>query len=216
MARSGEACRPPGPGVLLGADYVLPIRIGDLPASATPKQLHDLGVTRQGRRHTRDWSGIRDSGSGFGDPGSTLGTRRIRLRRRRCSFRLQAEGTEVHWILDNRILELAFSPSPVPIPSPAQPHPPRCASRGADPLERAGPGRTRRAVAEREPLFGAAIGARPPAAAIEPLQLVARRAGAQRARRSMPRARTGTGTTRRRRSAGCGRTCGRTARSSTR
>ena len=29
-------------GVLLGADYVLPIRIGDLPASATPKQLHDL------------------------------------------------------------------------------------------------------------------------------------------------------------------------------
>lgn len=31
-------------GVLLGADYVLPIRIGDLPASATPKQLHDLGL----------------------------------------------------------------------------------------------------------------------------------------------------------------------------
>jgi hypothetical protein len=31
-------------GVLLGADYVLPIRIGDLPASATPKQLHDLGI----------------------------------------------------------------------------------------------------------------------------------------------------------------------------
>jgi hypothetical protein len=29
-------------GVLLGADYVLPLRIGDLPASATPKQLHDL------------------------------------------------------------------------------------------------------------------------------------------------------------------------------
>ena len=29
-------------GVLLGADYVLPIRIGDLPASATPKQLHYL------------------------------------------------------------------------------------------------------------------------------------------------------------------------------
>lgn len=29
-------------GVLLGADYVLPIRVGDLPASATPKQIHDL------------------------------------------------------------------------------------------------------------------------------------------------------------------------------
>jgi hypothetical protein len=29
-------------GVLLWADYVLPLRIGDLPASATPKQLHDL------------------------------------------------------------------------------------------------------------------------------------------------------------------------------
>lgn len=36
-------------GVLLGADYVLPIRIGDLPASATPKQLHDLGL-KPGRR----------------------------------------------------------------------------------------------------------------------------------------------------------------------
>ncbi len=31
-------------GVLLGADYVLPLRVGDLPASATPKQLHDLGL----------------------------------------------------------------------------------------------------------------------------------------------------------------------------
>ena len=41
-------------GVLLGADYVLPLRIGDLPASATPKQLHDLGVTRPGRRRDRD------------------------------------------------------------------------------------------------------------------------------------------------------------------
>jgi hypothetical protein len=37
-------------GVLLGADYVLPIRIGDLPASATPKQLHDLGLTKPHRR----------------------------------------------------------------------------------------------------------------------------------------------------------------------
>ncbi len=36
-------------GVLLGADYVLPIRVGDLPASATPKQLHDLGL-KPGRR----------------------------------------------------------------------------------------------------------------------------------------------------------------------
>ena len=35
-------------GVLLGADYVLPIRVGDLPASATPKQLHDLAL-RPGR-----------------------------------------------------------------------------------------------------------------------------------------------------------------------
>lgn len=31
-------------GVLLGADYVLPLRVGDLPASATPRQLHDLGL----------------------------------------------------------------------------------------------------------------------------------------------------------------------------
>jgi hypothetical protein len=37
-------------GVLLGADYVLPIRIGDLPASATPKQLHDLGLKSRRRR----------------------------------------------------------------------------------------------------------------------------------------------------------------------
>ncbi len=33
--------------VLLGADFVLPIRIGDLPASATPKQWHDLNRTRR-------------------------------------------------------------------------------------------------------------------------------------------------------------------------
>jgi hypothetical protein len=39
-------------GVLLGADYVLPIRIDDLPASATPKQLHDLGL-KPGRRRDR-------------------------------------------------------------------------------------------------------------------------------------------------------------------
>jgi hypothetical protein len=36
--------------ILLGADYVLPMRIGDLPASATPKQLHDLGLTKPNRR----------------------------------------------------------------------------------------------------------------------------------------------------------------------
>lgn len=36
--------------VLLGADYVLPLRVGDLPASATPKQLHDLGLTSRPRR----------------------------------------------------------------------------------------------------------------------------------------------------------------------
>jgi hypothetical protein len=36
--------------VLLGADYVLPIRIGDLPASATPKQLHDLGLKADRRK----------------------------------------------------------------------------------------------------------------------------------------------------------------------
>ena len=33
--------------VLLGADFVLPLRIGDLPASATPKQWHDLNRTRR-------------------------------------------------------------------------------------------------------------------------------------------------------------------------
>ena len=47
-----ERVRPVDPrvrGVLLGADYVLPIRPDDLPASATPKQLHDLGL-RAGRR----------------------------------------------------------------------------------------------------------------------------------------------------------------------
>ncbi len=36
--------------VLLGADFVLPIRVGDLPASATPKQLHDLGRASRPRR----------------------------------------------------------------------------------------------------------------------------------------------------------------------
>lgn len=39
-------------GVLLGADYVLPIRVGDLPASATPKQLHDLAL-KPGRSRQR-------------------------------------------------------------------------------------------------------------------------------------------------------------------
>jgi hypothetical protein len=38
-------------GVLLGADYVLPIRIGDLPASATPKLLHDLKLKPRDRRN---------------------------------------------------------------------------------------------------------------------------------------------------------------------
>lgn len=48
-----ERVRPVNPRVrtvLLGADYVLPIRIGDLPASATPQQLHDLGLTTRPRR----------------------------------------------------------------------------------------------------------------------------------------------------------------------
>lgn len=50
-----ERVRPVDPrvrGVLLGADYVLPIRPDDLPASATPKQLHELGLRarRQDRR----------------------------------------------------------------------------------------------------------------------------------------------------------------------
>src|SRR4051794_26981107 len=42
-----ERVRPVDPRVqkvLLGADYVLPMRTDDLPASATPKQLHELGV----------------------------------------------------------------------------------------------------------------------------------------------------------------------------
>lgn len=49
-----ERVRPVDPrvqGVLLGADYVLPIRIGDLPASATPKQLHDLALKPRDRRN---------------------------------------------------------------------------------------------------------------------------------------------------------------------
>lgn len=39
--------------VLLGADYVLPLRAGDLPASATPRQIHDLGLTSGRRREPR-------------------------------------------------------------------------------------------------------------------------------------------------------------------
>jgi hypothetical protein len=42
-----ERVRPVDPRVqvvLLGAEYVLPLRTDDLPASATPQQLHELGV----------------------------------------------------------------------------------------------------------------------------------------------------------------------------
>jgi hypothetical protein len=41
--------RPVDPGIrhlLHGADYVLPLRLGDLPASVTPQQLHHLGLKR--------------------------------------------------------------------------------------------------------------------------------------------------------------------------
>jgi hypothetical protein len=32
--------------ILLGAEYVLPLRLEDLPANATPQQLHHLGLKR--------------------------------------------------------------------------------------------------------------------------------------------------------------------------
>lgn len=44
-----DRIKPVDPGVrhiLLGADYVLPLRLGDLPANATPQQLHHLGLKR--------------------------------------------------------------------------------------------------------------------------------------------------------------------------